>query len=84
VPTPTSIKKAIKESRLAGAKAKEPEKPELSFKNVPQEEIPHLIEDLENQMELAAKNLEFEKAANLRDEIILLKKDKQPLTKRKK
>jgi excinuclease UvrABC nuclease subunit len=31
-------------------------------------------------MELAAKNLEFEKAANLRDEIILLKKP----TKRRK
>ena len=71
--TPTSIKKAIKESRLAGAKAKTPEKPELSLKNVPKEEIPHLIADLENQMNLAAQNLEFEKAAMLTDEISVLK-----------
>jgi excinuclease ABC subunit B len=71
--TPTSIKKAIKETRLAGAKAKTEEPKMPSFKNIPQEEIPHLIEDLENQMELAAKNLEFEKAANLRDEIVALK-----------
>ena len=82
--TPVSIKKAIKETRLAGAKAKAEEPKIPSFKDIPKEEIPHLIEDLENQMELAAKNLEFEKAARLRDEIILLKKDKQPLTKRGK
>ncbi len=42
------------------------------FKNTPKEEIPHIIKDLENQMDMAAKNLEFEKAAQLRDEITLL------------
>lgn len=75
--TPTSIKKAIRETRLAGAKAKEEAKPEISLKDIPQEEIPHLIADLESQMELAAKNLEFEKAAQLRDEIVQLKKTKK-------
>jgi excinuclease ABC subunit B len=41
--------------------------------DIPKEEIPHLIADLENQMELAAKNLEFEKAALLRDELTAIK-----------
>jgi len=71
--TPKSITKAIKESRLAGAKAAEPEKRQLSFKDIPKEEIDHVIADLENQMEMAARNLEFEKAAWLRDEITALK-----------
>lgn len=75
--TPTSIKKAIKESRLAGAKAKEQAAaaaPRMA--DIPREELPHVIADLENQMEIAAKNLEFEKAAILRDEISALKKQK--------
>jgi len=71
--TPKSIIKSLKESRLAGAKA---EQKISAFKDAPKEEIPHIIADLENQMELAAKNLEFEKAAHLRDEINLLKKKK--------
>ncbi len=70
---PTSIQKSLKESRLAGAK----QEVKISmFADTPKEEIPHLITDLENQMELAAQNLEFEKAAILRDELNLLKKIK--------
>ncbi len=42
-------------------------------KSAHREEIEMLIADLENQMDLAAQNLEFEKAAELRDEIDLLK-----------
>jgi len=72
--TPKSIKKAIKQSRLAGAKIKEEKIKQLSFKDVPKEEIPHIIADLENQMAIAAQNLEFEKAAVLRDQIQELKK----------
>jgi excinuclease ABC subunit B len=34
-----------------------------------------LIKDLESQMKVAAKNLEFEKAALLRDRIIELRKE---------
>jgi len=70
--TPQSIKKAIKDSRLAGAR-KQAEAAAPRIANIPQEEIPHLIQDLENQMELAAQNLEFEKAALLRDQITVLK-----------
>lgn len=69
--TPKSIQKAIKETRLAGAKAAaEITMPAMA--EVPKEEIPHLIEQLQNQMEIAAQNLEFEKAAALRDQIKLL------------
>ncbi|MFA5134183.1 MAG: excinuclease ABC subunit UvrB [Patescibacteria group bacterium] len=73
--TPQSIKKAIQESRLAGAKQKaKEEEPQLPFKDIPREEIPHLIDDLELKMEIAAKNLEFERAAQLRDQLALLQK----------
>jgi len=72
--TPKSIIKSLKESRLAGSKPKDKKS---IFADTPKEEISHLITDLENQMELAAQNLEFEKAAMLRDEIILLKKIKK-------
>ncbi|PIY95903.1 MAG: excinuclease ABC subunit B [Candidatus Kerfeldbacteria bacterium CG_4_10_14_0_8_um_filter_42_10] len=72
--TPQSIQKAIKEERLAGAKLAEKEVLKLDVKLVPPDEINHLIKDLKNQMELAAKNLEFEKAAIIRDQIKELKK----------
>ncbi len=39
------------------------------------EEMARLIKELESQMRTAAKNLEFEKAALLRDRIIDLRKD---------
>jgi excinuclease UvrABC nuclease subunit len=33
------------------------------------------MEELEKQMEIAAQNLEFEKAADLRDEVELLRRE---------
>jgi excinuclease ABC subunit B len=44
-----------------------------------------LIRQLESQMKTAAKNLEFEKAAMIRDRIIELRKDEEllpPMVKR--
>src|SRR5690606_17487880 len=63
--TPTSVSKAVE----AGLRAVVPEtpKPKLDLKKIPQEEYANLIEDLSRQMEFAAANLEFEKAAELRD-----------------
>jgi len=72
--TPKSIQKAIREDRLAGAKRVEEERPKVDIKKIPKEEISHLLYDLESQMNLAAKNLEFEKATALRDEITEIKK----------
>lgn len=63
--TPTSVSKAVE----AGLRAVVPEtpKPKLDLKKIPQEEYANLVEDLSRQMEFAAANLEFEKAAELRD-----------------
>jgi len=66
--TPHSVKKDIS----AGLRAIIPEKEEvarLDLKRIPQEELPSLIKELQSQMQLAAANLDFEKAALLRDQI---------------
>ena len=67
---PKSIKKSVKEilvkqeRRVATPVAREEEDEYLSRKDTSK-----LIEKLENQMHVAAKNLEFEKAAELRDRV---------------
>src|SRR3989344_8395387 len=43
------------------------EKPKLNLNKIPKDEYSYLIKDLTSQMDLAAANLEFEKAAELRD-----------------
>ncbi len=70
--TPHSVKKEIG----AGLRAIIPEKEEaarLDLKKVPKEELPSLIKELQSQMQLAAANLDFEKAAMLRDQIAEVK-----------
>jgi excinuclease ABC subunit B len=81
--TPQGIKKAIKDITervrvVAEAKAAYSPTP------ISKEEVMRLIKDLEAQMRKAAKNLEFEKAALLRDRIIELRRDEEllsPLTR---
>jgi len=41
---------------------------------IPKDELARLVRDLEGQMKQAAKSLEFERAALLRDQIIELRK----------
>jgi excinuclease ABC subunit B len=66
--TPTSVAKAIDEGLRSVIPMKEEDKkPKLDLKKIPKDEYPHLIRELSAQMELAAANLEFEKAAELRD-----------------
>ena len=72
--TPQGIRKAIRDinDRLRASK-------DIYFangenNNIPKDEIFRIIKDLESQMKLASRNLEFEKAALLRDEIIDLRK----------
>jgi excinuclease ABC subunit B len=62
--TPTSISRAVGD--MLPREAKE-EAPKLDLKKIPKDEYKHLIRDLNSQMDLAAANLEFEKAAELRD-----------------
>ncbi len=42
--------------------------------DLPREELARLVKDLENQMRSASKSLEFERAAELRDQIVELKR----------
>lgn len=62
--TPEGIKKAIAETMQQGEK--EP-KNKLDLRKIPKDEYAHVLKDLRGQMELASANLEFEKAAELRD-----------------
>ena len=74
--TPQGIKKAIKditERIQAVAETRTP----YAVTPISKEEIGQLIKQLESQMKAAAKNLEFEKAALLRDRITELRKDEE-------
>jgi excinuclease ABC subunit B len=62
--TPTSISREIGD--MLPREAKE-EAPKLDLKKIPKDEYKHLVKDLTGQMDLAAANLQFEKAAELRD-----------------
>lgn len=81
--TPASIVKKIRDDRLAGQKREIEDVPHLSGDAIPPDELPFVIKRLTNQMDLAAKNLEFEKAAELRDEISKLEKLVSPKTRTK-
>lgn len=66
--TPKSVAKEIGE----GLRAIIPEKEKsnkLNLRKIPREELPQIIKELSSQMQLAAANLEFERAAELRDQI---------------
>lgn len=65
--TPTSVAKEIGEGLRAIIPMKDDKKPKLDLKKIPKDEYQSLVKDLTGQMELASANLEFEKAAELRD-----------------
>lgn len=65
--TPTSVAKAIDEGLRAIIPKKEDDKPKLDLKKIPKDEYASLVKDLSAQMDMASANLEFEKAAELRD-----------------
>ncbi len=67
--TPVSIAKAIDEGLRAIIPKKVDDTPKLNLKKIPAEEYAGLVKDLSAQMDLASANLEFEKAAELRDVI---------------
>jgi excinuclease ABC subunit B len=64
--TPKSIAKAVDEG-LRAIIPKDDKKPKIDLRKIPREEYAALSQDLTAQMELAAANLQFEKAAELRD-----------------
>jgi excinuclease ABC subunit B len=72
--TPQGIRKAIRDITERVRKVAETRTPYLAAP-VAKEDIARLIKELEAQMRAAARNLEFEKAALLRDRIIELRKE---------
>ncbi|MBO7657626.1 excinuclease ABC subunit UvrB [Candidatus Saccharibacteria bacterium] len=73
---PTSIKKEISLG-LRAIIPEEKKEDKLDIKRIPKDELPNLIKQLSSEMQLAAANLEFEKAAALRDEIEKIKAEIQ-------
>ena len=65
----TSIEKGLRPDLPEEAK-----RAKLDLKKIPKDEYAHLIKDLTGQMDFAAANLEFEKAAELRDIIADIQK----------
>ena len=72
--TPQGIKKAIKDI-IQRVKAVAEDKVKYHVLPETREDIARLVKELERQMKAASKNLEFEKAALLRDRIIELRRE---------
>jgi len=77
--TPQGIRKAIKDITQRVQAVAETRAPYIASP-ISMEEMHRLIKQLESQMKAAAKNLEFEKAALLRDRIIELRKDEESIS----
>jgi len=71
---PQGIKKAIRDITERLRAVAESRAEYRVGEGLPRAEISRLIKDLESQMKAAARNLEFEKAALYRDEIVELRK----------
>ena len=71
--TPRGINKAIDEGLRSIIPQKEDDTPKLDLRKIPKDEYKSLIKDLTGQMNLASANLEFERAAELRDLIAEVK-----------
>jgi excinuclease ABC subunit B len=71
--SPEGITKAIRDITDQIKKVAE-EKAEYTVRSLPKDEMARLVKDLESQMKTAAKSLEFERAALLRDQVIELRK----------
>jgi excinuclease ABC subunit B len=72
--TPRGINRAVEESMQAeGAMGEEAKRAKLDLKKIPKDEYGSLLKDLTAQMDLAAANLQFEQAAELRDLIQQIK-----------
>jgi len=80
--TPQGIRKAIKDITERVRAVAETRTPYVAAP-VDKEDITRLIKELEAQMKTASRNLEFERAALLRDRIIELRKEFEPVELKK-
>ncbi|MCI0833837.1 MAG: excinuclease ABC subunit UvrB [Chloroflexi bacterium] len=72
--TPTSIVKEVKDITTRIRQVAEAKTPYVTPAALPKNDLVRLVKDLEKQMKKAARELEFEKAALLRDQIVDLRK----------
>ena len=72
--TPQGIQKTIHDITERVKAIVETRTPYITQSDLPKDDILRLIKDLQSQMKTAAKNLEFEKASLLRDQIVDLRK----------
>jgi len=79
---PRSIVKAVHDLTERVRKVAEERAPYIVSREMPRDEMARLIEDLEKQMKAAAAELEFEKAALLRDQIFELRRQMQEMDTR--
>jgi excinuclease ABC subunit B len=77
--TPQGIRKAVKDISERVKTVAETRTP-YTVTSISKEEMLQLIKQLESEMKAAAKNLEFERAAMIRDRIIELRKDERPVS----
>jgi excinuclease ABC subunit B len=75
--TPETIVRAIKDIAMQSTKTRLAGERHIDVKKIPKAELGRFVRELEEQMDLASLNLEFEKAAELRDEIEKIKEDNQ-------
>ncbi len=67
--TPAGIQKAMSERMQAEVEAEMADVKKLNLDDIPKDERKRLVDELNVQMKLASENLQFEKAAALRDQI---------------
>ncbi|MBT5892728.1 MAG: excinuclease ABC subunit UvrB [Chloroflexi bacterium] len=72
--TPTSIVKAVKDITTQVRQVAETKTPYITPSALPKNDLLRLLKDLEKQMKKAARDLEFEKAALLRDQVVDIRK----------
>lgn len=78
--TPQTIKKAIRESMVEEHKAELSDIEKVDIAKIPADELNRLIRDIELKMKLASQNLQFEKAAEYRDQISEIRLQKEKIT----
>jgi excinuclease ABC subunit B len=71
---PTSIVKEVKDITTRIRQVAETKTPYITPAALPKNDLVRLVKDLERQMKTAARDLEFEKAALLRDQVVDLRK----------
>jgi excinuclease ABC subunit B len=71
---PASIIKEVRDMTEKIRKVAETKAPYVAAEGLPKDDLLRLVKDLEGQMRTAARDLEFEKAALLRDQVVDLRK----------